>query len=170
MSSQAQTQPMQMPPPVVVTEEHRWLQQLVGTWTYNGDSTTPEGACNSSGTQTVRTFGDIWIIAEAEGPAGGELMKSIITLGYDPDKKKFVGSFIATMMSSFWIYEGTLDKDGKTLRLASEGPRFDGKPGMGQYEDVIERVSDDEYLFRGRFKSDDGTWNEFMLTRYTRTS
>lgn len=170
MSSQEQTEAMQMPPPAVVTDEHRWLQQLVGNWTYAMESVSPEcGGDGGTGTQTIRMLGDLWLLAEAEGPAGDEMMRSIITLGYDPEKKKFIGSFIASMMTHFWPYEGSLDADGKTLRLASQGPRFDGAPGPGIYEDVIEKVSDNEYLLRGRFKLDDGSFNEFMVSRYTRT-
>lgn len=158
------------PPIAQATDEHRWLQQLVGTWKFSGECKTPEGTSTQEGTQTIRAFGDLWILLEAETKMEAEPMTSIITLGFDPDKGKFVGSFIATMMTSFWVYEGTLDAAKRVLPLRSEGPRFDGKPGAGQYEDVIEVVSKDEYLFRGRLLQDDGTWLEFMKTRYTRTS
>jgi len=152
--------------PAEATEGHRWLHQLVGEWTFEGECKTPEGVNKQSGRQTVKTFGDLWIISEMETDMEPAPMKSIITLGFDPEKAKFVGSFIATMMSSFWVYEGTLDAGGKILPLASKGPRFDGK-GQADYVDVIEFVNKDEYLFRGRIL-DDGNWIEFMTSRYTR--
>ena len=31
------------------------------------------------------------------------------TLGYDPAKKKYVGTFIASVMTHLWIYSGSLD-------------------------------------------------------------
>lgn len=160
----------EQPPFAQATPEHRWLQQLAGTWKFVGECKTPEVTSKQEGTQTIRRLGDLWILAEAETQMDSEAMTSIITLGYDPDKGKFVGSFIATMMSSFWLYEGTLDADKKILPLDSEGPRMDGKPGYAKYQDEIEIVSKDEYIFRGRMRQDDGTWIEFMTTRYTRTS
>ncbi len=108
------------------------------------------------------------MLAEAEGVAGGQPAKSLITLGFDPDKGRFVGSFIANMMYSFWVYDGALDKDGKTLRLKAEGPRFDGQPGTALYEDAIEIVSPDEHLLRAKVRQDDGSWHEFMVTKYRR--
>lgn len=155
---------MEMPK---ATEEHRWLEQLVGRWTYESVDAGPED-CASAGVETVRMLGDFWLIAEAEGEAGGQPATHVITVGFDPQKGKFFGSFVTSMMPSFWIYEGTLDADGKALRLKSEGPRFDGQPGTAMYEDSIEIISPDEHLFRGRAQQDDGSWKDFMVTRYRR--
>lgn len=154
--------------PAEAAEHHRWLQQLCGNWTFEGECFTPEGSSKQKGTQTISKFGDLWIQAESETEVDGDTMKSIITLGYDPAKSKFVGSFIATVMTSFWVYEGELDAAKKLLPLKCKGPRFDGKPGLSDYEDVIDIVSPNEYYLRGRIKQDDGTWVEFMKTRYTR--
>lgn len=154
--------------PAEASDEHRWLQQFVGDWTFEGECTTPEGSSKQVGKQSIRMLGDLWAIGESETQMDPEPMKSIITLGYDQARGKFVGSFIATMMTSFWVYEGTLDAAKKKLPLSSQGPRFDGKPGMGQYVDEIELVSQDEYIFRGRLQGDDGKWIEFMTSRYTR--
>ena len=160
----------EQPPYAQPTPEHRWLQQLEGTWKFVGECKTPEGSSKQEGTQTIRRFGELWTLFEADTKMDQEPMQSIITLGFDPAKGKFVGSFVATMMSSFWTYEGTLDAAKKVLPLNSEGPRMDGKPGSAQYQDEIEIVSKDEYIFRARLQQDDGTWIEFMTSRYTRTS
>jgi hypothetical protein len=150
-------------------EEHRWLAQLVGDWTYAGRSLPDDPACNASGTETVRMLGDLWMLAESVGQmAGGHPARSLITVGFDPDKGRFVGSFIGSMMASFWTYDGALDPDGRALRLRSEGPRFDGSPGTALYEDVIEIIGPDERLLRGRVRGDGGVWSDFMVTRYRR--
>ena len=99
--------------------------------------------------------------------AGDHPSRSLITVGFDPDKGRFVGSFIGSMMTSFWTYDGALDPDGRALRLRSEGPAFDGS-GMAVYEDVIEIVGPDERLLRGRVQGEDGRWSDFMITRYIR--
>ena len=33
----------------------------------------------------------------------------IMTLGYDPQKKRFVGTLIGSMMTHLWVYDGALD-------------------------------------------------------------
>lgn len=154
--------------PAEATEEHRWLQKLAGSWSFEGQCQTPEGTTKQKGTQIIRPFGDYWVLAEGVTETDGGPMKSIITLGFDPEKKKFVGSFIATMMTHFWIYEGELDAAKNVLPLRSQGPRFDGKPGYAWYEDTIKVVSPNEYLFSGRVQGDDGKWTEFIETTYTR--
>jgi hypothetical protein len=80
----------------------------------------------TTGSQTVRMLGNLWMIGEGEGECpDGTMAKSIITLGYDPEKQRFVGTFIASMMTHLWPYEGTLQ--GDVLTLDSEGPSFSGK-------------------------------------------
>lgn len=160
----------EQPPFAQATAEHRWLQQLEGSWKFLGECKMPDGTITQEGTQTIRPFGDLWMLFEAETKMEPEPFRSIITLGFDPARGKFVGSFIATMMSSFWTYEGTLDAAKKVLPLNSVGPRMDGKPGSAQYQDEIEIVSKDEYIFRARLQQDDGKWIEFMTSRYSRTS
>lgn len=151
------------------TDEHRWLAQLVGDWTYEGRSLPDDPNCNSSGTESVRMLGELWMLADAVGRmADGHPSRSLITVGFDPDKGRFVGSFIGSMMTSFWTYDGALDPDGRALRLRSEGPHFDGSPGTALYEDVIEIISPDERVLRGRVQGKDGAWSDFMVTRYRR--
>lgn len=152
------------------TEQHRWLQALEGDWTWESDSVPSDPKCRWSGTERVSRYGDVWTVFDGEGEMGGKRHASRITLGFDPDKDRFVGSYISSMMASFWPYEGTLDPDGRTLRLRSRGPRFDGQPGEALYEDVIEVVSPDERRLRGTVQGDDGAWTDFMLTTYRRKS
>lgn len=150
-------------------DEHRWLSQLVGEWIFEGESVPADPNCGSTGTESVRMLGELWMLAESEGQmAGGHPSRSLITVGFDADKGRFVGSFIGSMMTSFWTYDGALDPDGRALRLRSEGPHFDGSPGTALYEDVIEIVGPDERILRGRVRARDGNWSDFMVTRYRR--
>jgi hypothetical protein len=50
---------------------------------------------------------------------GGGTCDSIMTPGYDPPTKRFVGPFIASMLTHVWIYNGSLDAAEKVLTLAS---------------------------------------------------
>ena len=50
-----------------------------------------------------------------------------MTLGFDPQKGGYVGTWIGSMTSFLWIYRGTLDRAEKILTLDTEGPNFDGE-------------------------------------------
>ena len=54
----------------------------------------------------------------------------IMTLGYDPQKKRYVGTWIGSMMTHLWVYDGALDAAGKVLTLDAEGPAW---PATGRW-------------------------------------
>ncbi|MEX1042699.1 MAG: DUF1579 domain-containing protein [Pirellulaceae bacterium] len=151
--------------------EHNWLSQLVGDWVSEsecqmGPDAPPE---KSSGRMSCRMLGGLWLIAEGTGDMPeGEPMTSIITLGYDPVKGKYVGNFIASVMTHLWPYSGALDDSGKRLPLDSEGPRFDGVEGMAKYRDTIEIIDKDHWRFFGEMQVADGTWVRIMTSENRR--
>jgi hypothetical protein len=84
----------------------------------------------------------------------------LTTLGYDPEKQRFTGTFIGSMMTSLWLYEGKLK--GDRLTLDTEGPNMSGGEGTSRYRDIIELVSDDERTMTSEVEGPDGTWTRFM--------
>ena len=93
----------------------------------------------------------------------------MLTRGYDPQKRYFVGTWIGSMMSHLWIYEGSLDASEKVLTLNAEGPNFSAEGKMGKFKDVIELKSDDHRMLTSHMLGDDGTWHQFMTANYHRT-
>jgi hypothetical protein len=92
-----------------------------------------------------------------------------MTLGYDPQKGHFVGSFVASMMTHLWIYErGTLDAAGKVLTLDARGPTFSGDGAMVDYQDIIEWKSDDHRILSSRMRGEDGSWSPVFMTAHYR--
>jgi len=154
-----------------VTEQHRWLQQLVGDWTYESTVTTgPDQRASYTGLDRVRALGEFWIIAEAEGEFPGEgQARMVVTLGYDPLRKRFAGTFIHSMMSYLWHYDGELDGTRTMLTLESTGPSLNGG-ATARYRDVIEIVGPSQRTFRSYALREDGKWIEFMVARYTRVA
>ncbi|HEY1190319.1 MAG TPA: DUF1579 domain-containing protein [Gemmata sp.] len=149
-------------------KEHRWLEQLVGEWEteMEGSAGQDQPPIKHTGTETVRSL-TVWIQCEGQMP-GDVPMKTVMTLGYDPAKKKFVGSFIGSMMTNLWVYEGDLDADGKKLTLSAEGPSFADPTKTAMFTDTIEIVSPDHRILTSQFRADDGTWHHFMTAHYRR--
>jgi Protein of unknown function (DUF1579) len=152
--------------------EHEWLKKLVGEWTLEGEAPTGPGkpAEKFTGTERVRSLGDVWFVFEGEGemPGGGS-STTIMSLGYDPQKERFVGTFIGSMMTNLWIYEGTLDAAGKTLTLDSEGPGMAGDGSTARYKDAITVESDDRRIMTSQVQGEDGQWTEVMTMTLRRT-
>lgn len=153
-------------------KEHEWLQKLVGEWTSEmvasmGPGKPPE---TFRGTESVRSLGGLWMLCEGRGEMpGGDTSTTLMTLGYDPEKKQYVGTFIGSMMTSMWVYEGSLDAAGKVLTLNTEGPDFSTPGKRSKYRDSIELRSDDHRLLISHMLRDDGQWQEIMTVHYRRT-
>jgi hypothetical protein len=152
-------------------KEHHWLQKLVGEWTMEGecDMGPDQPKSKSTGTEKVRSLGGLWTVGEGQGemPGGGEATM-IMTLGYDPEKKRYVGTWIGSMMTYLWIYDGELDASGKVLTLNAEGPNMLTPGKMTRYKDVIEFKSDDHRVLTSHALGEDGKWHQFMTAHYRR--
>lgn len=161
-----------------VQKEHQWLQKLIGDWSYQHEMQAEPGkpAQVFTGTESVRPLGAVWVLCEGRGEMpGGGTATTQFTFGFDPQKRAFVGTFIASVMTYLWIYEkGSLDPAGKTLTLEAKGPAMSpegidsGK--MIRYKDSIEFVSDDHRILRSQMRQEDGTWIEFLQAHYKRNT
>jgi Protein of unknown function (DUF1579) len=152
-------------------KEHQWLQKLVGEWTLEGEATMEPGKppAKCKGTESVRSLGGLWILAEGQGEMpGGGAATSMMTLGYDPQEKRYVGTWIGSMMTHLWVYDGALDADERVLTLAAEGPSMAAEGKMGKYKDVIEVMSDDHRVLTSHMLGDDDRWHQFMTAHYRR--
>ncbi len=153
-------------------DEHHWLQQLVGEWTMEGEADMGPGQPphQSTGAEKVRALGDLWIVCEgtSDMPGGGQgLMR--MTLGYDPQRQAFVGSWVGSMMTLLWIYRGQLDAGRRVLTLDTEGPSFAGDGRTVRYQDVITLVDADTRTLHSQTLGEDGQWKRFMTATYRRT-
>lgn len=158
-----------MPPPP--GEHHKWLAQLVGTWTIEsqmaGEGQPPMKA---TGTDTVRSLADRWVICELQSEVPGlGTMNAVLTLGYKPETGKYQGTWIDSLTDQLWVYEGSLDPTGKILTLEAEGPNMmDPSKGNTNYRDVIEFKSADHRTLTSSALVD-GEWVQFMTAHYRKT-
>lgn len=146
------------------TEQHHWLQRLAGRWrvVFAFDH-------HPVWTEDVRALGDLWIVAEMSGAmSDGSTASMMMTLGYDPDKQRFVGSTVGTIMRNLWIYEGVLDDTGTVLTLECEGPDMDGSGRIAHYQDVITIEDENSRSFSSRLLDEQSQWKPVMSASYTR--
>lgn len=159
-------QPPELPAP---QKEHAWLQQLVGEWDTEGEAIMgpdqPPVKCK--GTETVRELGGFWVISESDMTMMEFPMKGVLTLGYDPKSEKYVGTWIDSVSSHMWRYEGTLDETQKTLTLLTEGPNPMAPTETAKYREVLEIKDKDHKVFSSSIQMD-GQWHTFVTIHYHR--
>lgn len=152
-------------------KEHDWLQQMVGEW--ESEMTCQMGPgqplSTTKGTESVRSLGGVWTVGDGTGETpGGTPCTTVMTLGFDPAKGRFVGTFVASIMSMIWHYEGSLEADGKTLALDTQGPSMAGDGAISPYRDVMTIVTPDHRILSSHTPDGRGGWTEFMTAHYRR--
>ena len=146
--------------------EHEGLKIEEGVW----DATiemkeTPESApVVSRGLETnTMTCGGLWILYNFTGQLGPGLFQGHGVIGYDPVKKKYVGTWVDSMSTSISPLEGTYDKDLKTLTFLSEVRDPAGK--LEKRKSVTELKDRDLRVWTAYFK--DSAGKEFPWLRIT---
>ncbi len=165
-TASATAQAPEMPKP---TKEHEWLQQFVGDWNtdieiFHDPSQAP---IKGKGTETSRAIGGFWVVGDGESEMMGMKFVSRLTLGYDPDKKKYTGTWIDSMASYLWKYEGTVDATGKILTLETEGP-CPMRPGVVKFKEITEFKDKDTRVFTSSIVETDGKLTPMVRVTSTR--
>lgn len=151
-------------------KQHEWLGQLVGEWEFEGELVTAPGQppIQCKGSESVRAIGGFWVIAENRNTFMDVPITGVLTIGYDPQKEQFVGTWIDSMTSYLWSYEGTLDEESKVLTLLTEGPSPAGPDKLAKFRETIEIKSEDHKVFTSAIQTDDGEWMTFATIHYRR--
>lgn len=164
---------MDMTPPPQ-TKEHKWLQQMVGTWRFESvgpEMPTEDGSESEpmAGVEVAEPIGDYWVVMTGKasgGPIPGS--KAVLTVGYDHEQGKFVGTWVGSPMTKLFVYDCTFDESENTLVMACDGPAWSGE-GTTQYRDCMKVIDANTREFFSMYQDENGSWNEFMRLRFTRT-
>ncbi len=150
--------------------EHHWLEQLVGQWDAEIEMqfAPDQPAATFDAVESVKPLGGFWVISESKSDIEGAAFEGRMTLGYDPEKQKYIGTWVDSMTSILWVYEGTVDEAGKVLTLKTQGPCLHEGGRIAKFEEVIEIVGPDEKTFTSRMQNADGEWQTLMVIRYQR--
>ncbi len=152
--------------PATPHDEHRWLKRLEGEWIVS--TPTPESKVESW-RERVRMLGELWALAEGEGTMpDGTITRTLMTLGYDPARGRYVGTWAGSMMTHLWIYDGAVDGTGNALVLDCTGPDFEHPGRTLAYQDILTFLDDGHRTLTSRVRTDDGGWKEIMSADYRR--
>lgn len=149
-------------------KEHEWLKIFEGNWTTDGECAGEPGKppLKMKGSASGKSLGGFWAVLENRGEAFGTPFVGLLTLGYDPEKKKYVGTWIDSMTSVHWRYEGSVDASGKVLTLDTQGPNH--KTGkLEKFQEKVEIKDKDTWIFTSSM-NEDGKWTQFMKMTYSR--
>jgi len=154
-------------PPYGIKRGHIWLQQFVGEWESESEVFMEPGKppMKFKGTESSRMIGPFWVVAEGKGDMMGMPFTSLLTLGYDSEKNKYIGSWIDSMDIHLWRYEGTVDPTGKILTLEAEGP---SDRGLSKFKEVTEFKSKDHRVFTSLRQGEDGKWTTVVTVNSRR--
>ena len=162
--STAAVQAQQLPQLPGPEKEHQWLHQFVGEWSTKSKADMGPGQppMECEGSISSRMIGGLWVLNEMKGDMAGTSVVGIQTVGYDPAKKKYVGTWVDSMVNHMWRYEGTVDATGKILTLEAEGPNFMAGGKLTKFQDIYEFKSADEIAISSTMLGEDGKWITFM--------
>ncbi len=107
------------------TAEHMILAADEGTWdaTVKSYQNGPDSEPMVSKGVEVNTVvtGGLWVVSTFKGDFGGMAFEGRSQFGYDPAKKKYVGTWIGSMSPSLSVLEGSYDADTRTLTYKGDG-------------------------------------------------
>lgn len=153
------------------TPAHKWLNQLVGEWKTESTAQSPDGETfKCEGTATATSLGGFWVIITIDNQMDGTTMRGVMTVGYNPKSKKYIGTWVDSMTSYLWKYEGTRDESGKILPLEAAGPNMlvPDSDKLLKYRDTIEIKSPDHFVLVGSVEAEPGNWVTFMKMNFKR--
>lgn len=146
-----------MPKP---TKEHEWLKKFIGHWETTSKGQAGAGAVMEvSGTIDSQALGGFWVVNKMDARMQGMAFKGIQTLGYDAQKKKYIGTWIDTTAGFMWKYEGTVV--GNKLSLEADGPDMTTPGKMARYRDSYEFKTADHVIVKSEVKVN-GAWTTYM--------
>ena len=153
--------------------EHQILQRDVGTWEAtlqfwigaDGKADPTAEPQTSTGTEVNRMLGPFWLLSEFKGEFGGLPFEGHSINGFDPQTKKFTGTWIDSMTPNPMRMSGTFDAKTQTLTSTSRGIGMDGQPATGK---VVVVYDGDQSRRMTMFENIDGKEVKSMEIIYKR--
>lgn len=159
------------PPHPTPTDEHGFLRQFEGEWKTSGKGMDMTGKeIDMAGVEYDRmVLGDFWLSFVYRSQINDKPYVGHGMIGYDPAKKKYIGTWVDSMSPYMSQLEGQTDPKTNTLTLEVSGvDPMTEKPCKGR---LVFQVQDPEHRSLQSFRMDDsaqgGSKKVFDL-RYTK--
>ncbi len=114
-----------------VTDHHKRVQASVGEWegtiTMFMPDTEPQAMPAS---ETVSALGPYWTTSAFTSDMGGMAFQGASTLGYDSDKKQYVGTWIDSTTTYLTVMHGEFDAAKNALVMHWQGPNWMAGGGL----------------------------------------
>jgi uncharacterized protein DUF1579 len=124
----------------------------------------------SQGVEVAKMMpGGLWLLTDFEGKFGDSSFHGRGETGYDPQKKKYVGTWVDSMSASISVMEGDFDPKTNTKTMYSKGTDLaSGKPHDVKMTSVSK--DKDTRVFTMFMKADQpqGEFIKLMEITYTR--
>jgi hypothetical protein len=109
-----------------MSTEHEVFRKDVGTWDaeveiHPGPGAPPQ---RSRGVAVNKLVGGVWLVIDFENDGG---FQGHGVYGWDPAKKKYVGTWVDSMRTFLAPMEGTWDAATQTMTFVGEGTMQDGR-------------------------------------------
>ncbi|MAD34791.1 MAG: hypothetical protein CMJ88_13690 [Planctomycetes bacterium] len=154
-----------------MSAEHALLAQHAGVWDATVvyvDQKTGEPT-QAKGTSVRRQpLGSSWLIDNFQASLKRAPFRGMATTGYDPIKKKLVGTWIDSMTASLTILEGGWDKDRKVMTMS--GARRDPQGRAVTTRVVTSIISKDKHVSEVFTQAQGGKERKTMTVTFTRRS
>jgi hypothetical protein len=151
--------------------EHKYMEQLVGTWKVKAKFWLQPGAepMVSEGMATRKwTLGKRYLAEGYKGSAAGQPFEGAGFMGFDRAQKKFISVWADTMGTGIEMSSGTYDPKKKIFTFTSEP--FD--PFVGKKvknKETVRIVSKDEHIAEISRVMPDGSDFKTLELHFTRT-
>ncbi len=148
---------------------HKALGSMAGTWNAKMRSWMDPGQppVESTGvSETKMIFGGRFLQMDYEGDMMGRPFTGLGVTGYDNHTKKYVSTWIDSMGTAIFFFEGTGSTDGKTI---TQKCRYDDPiKGPMTWRSVTTIVDENTHLFEMYGTDKSGKEEKMMEITYTR--
>ncbi len=142
--------------------EHAILKKFEGSW----NATVSFAGGESKGTANYKMdLGGFYLRFHFKGDFGSAPFEGRGITGYDPAKKKYVGSWADSMSPHLRVTEGSFSKDGSTYTETSGWLGMDGKNHKIK---TVHEFKDKDTIKFAIYQVDDGKDQEMMKITYKR--
>ncbi len=102
-----------------------------GTWdatikSFNAGPDAEPAVSTGTEVNTVMT-GGLWVLSKFEGDFGGMKFEGRGQFGFDPNKKRYIGSWIDSLSPTMSVLEGEYEPKTRTMTYVGDGIGPDGQ-------------------------------------------